>query len=175
MPPPRPSAPSLSLKGRALRLLSQREHSRAELARKLQPHLQDGDDLDAVLRELQDKGFLSDERAVASLVYRRAPGRGAARIRQELQAKGVDAALVDEAVSALQATEAERAQAAWQRRFGGPPRDAAERARQLRFLIARGFASAVAYRTVPRCTAKADAPDDAELDDMHGDDGAGGW
>ena len=184
MPPLRPSAAPLSLKGRALRLLGQREHSRAELARKLQAHVQDGDDLDALLRELEDKGFLSDERAVASLLHRRAPGRGAARIRQELQAKGVDAALVSEALGSLQATEAERALQAWQRRFGTPPHDVAERARQVRVLVARGFAAALAYRTVPRCAASAGHARDAEaagrgdddvpMADRYPDDGEGG-
>ena len=46
---------TLSLKGRALRLLSQREHSRAELATKLARHVQEGDDLEAVLDRLVDQ------------------------------------------------------------------------------------------------------------------------
>lgn len=169
MPFARPAATPLSLKGRALRLLGQREHSRSELARKLQPHCQEGDDLDALLRELQDKGFLSDARAAASLVHRRAAGRGTARLRQELQAKGIDATLAGEALATVEGSEAERAHAAWQRRFGEPPRDLPERARQLRFLIARGFAAAVAHRTVPRCSTRATDG----MDDLPGADGAG--
>ena len=41
-------APVLSLKGRALRYLSQREHSRFELRRKLSKYAEEGDDVDAL-------------------------------------------------------------------------------------------------------------------------------
>mgnify|MGYP000673923542 CR=1 FL=1 len=63
---------TLSLTGRALRLLSQREHSRAELQRKLGPHVQEGEDLNAVLDGLQAKGFISEERVAASVLRQRA-------------------------------------------------------------------------------------------------------
>ena len=59
----------LSLKGRALRYLALREHSRAELASKLAQHVEEGDDLDAVLTELEAKGFISAERVVESVLY----------------------------------------------------------------------------------------------------------
>ena len=72
---------TLSLKGRALRLLAQREHSRAELTTKLARHVQEGEDLAAVLDDLQAKDFINETRVVQSVVYRRAPRMGAARIR----------------------------------------------------------------------------------------------
>lgn len=142
------SAPP-SLKGRALRLLSQREHSRAELERKLARHVQEGDDLAAVLDDLQAKGFISEERALASVLHRRAPRLGAARLRQELLAKGLGAARVREALAELASSEPDRAQALWERRFGAAPSDAREWARQARFLAARGFAAEVVRRVVP--------------------------
>jgi regulatory protein len=46
----------LSLKGRALKLLAQREHSRLELQSKLAAHVEEGDDLNAVLDELPKDG-----------------------------------------------------------------------------------------------------------------------
>ena len=49
-----------SLKGRALRLLSGREHSRAELERKLQPFEEEPGSLAAALDELQSKGFINE-------------------------------------------------------------------------------------------------------------------
>ena len=58
---------TLSLKGRALRLLSQREHSRAELVAKLGPHVQEGEDLGALLDDLQAKDFINETRVVAGL------------------------------------------------------------------------------------------------------------
>lgn len=139
---------TLSLKGRALRLLGQREHSRAELLRKLRPHVQEGDDLEAVLAELEEKDFISEERVVASVVNLRAGRMGAARIRQELQAKGVGGEVVQQALAQLQHTELARAREVWRRRFGEPAADPQERAKQVRFLMARGFSGDVVHRVV---------------------------
>lgn len=138
----------LSLKGRALRCLAAREHSRAELLRKLAPHEEEPGQLERVLDELQAKGFISEERVAASLLHRRAARLGDRRIRQELQAKGLDAPTVAQALAQLQGTELERAQAVWQRKFGGPAQEAKERARQVRFLMARGFSAEVVRRVV---------------------------
>ena len=84
----------------------------------------------------------------ASLLHRRAARLGDQRIRQELQAKGLDAPTVAQALDQLRGTERERAQAVWQRKFGMPAQDAKERARQMRFLLARGFAADVVRRVV---------------------------
>jgi regulatory protein len=66
------------------------------------------------------------------------------RLKQELQAKGLDAALVSQAMETLKGTELTRAREVWRRRFADqPPRDAAERAKQSRFLAARGFGGEV--------------------------------
>ena len=132
-----------SLKGRALRLLSRREHSRAELERKLAEHEQEPGELRRALDELQAKGFISDERAAESVVHRRAGKLGSMRLRQELQAKGLDAELVSRALEGLRHTEVDRAREVWKRRFDDLPRDAAERAKQSRFLAARGFGGEV--------------------------------
>lgn len=129
----------LSLKGRALRLLSAREHSRAELERKLLAHAEGPEHLRKVLDELQARDFISDERVVESVIHRRAARLGAGRIRQELQGKGLDAELVVGALESLRATEFERAREVWRKKFDAPPQDAAERAKQSRFLAVRGF------------------------------------
>ncbi|MCG2594733.1 recombination regulator RecX [Ramlibacter sp. XY19] len=136
----------LSLKGRALRLLAGREYSRQELERKLAQHEPEPGQLKQALDELQAKGFIDEQRVVDSVVHRRAPRLGAGRIRQELQAKGLDAEAVAAAVAGLQATEAERAREVWLRKFGTPPADAAQRAKQMRFLLARGFGAEVVSR-----------------------------
>ena len=142
--------PPPALKGRALRCLSAREHSRAELVRKLARYEQEPGELERVLDDLQAKGFISQERVVASVLNRRAAQLGAARVRQELNAKGIDAELVRGAGAGLQGSELERARAVWLRRFGdSPPQDARQWARQMRFLVARGFAADVVRRVVP--------------------------
>jgi regulatory protein len=140
--------PQLSLKGRALRLLSQREHSRSELERKLAKHAEDPAEIDRVLDDLQDKGFIDQQRVADSVVHRRSVKLGAMRIRQELQAKGLDAEIVSRAVANLRATELDRAREIWRRKFDAPPADANERAKQARFLAARGFDGDVVWRVL---------------------------
>jgi regulatory protein len=142
------AAGQLSLKGRALRLLSGREHSRAELERKLAPHEAEPGQLRRVLDELQAKDFINEQRVVESLLHRRAPRLGAARIRQELQGKGLDDQLVSQAVERLKSTELQRAREVWAKKFAELPKDARERGKQARFLAARGFGGDVIRRVL---------------------------
>ena len=137
-----------SLKGRALRLLSGREHSRAELQRKLAPHETEPGELARALDELQAKGFINEQRVVESVLHRRAPRLGAARVRQELQAKGLEPQAVADAVASLQDTEEARARDVWRKKFATPPLDAKDRARQIRFLLTRGFSGDVVRRVL---------------------------
>ncbi|MRD48635.1 recombination regulator RecX [Caenimonas koreensis] len=148
--------PPLSLKGRALRLLSGREYARAELERKLAPHEEAPGQLRRVLDDLQAKGFIDDQRAADSVVHRRSGKLGAMRIRQELQGKGLAEDLVRQAVAGLQATEFERACEIWERRFGEPAADAAARAKQVRFLVSRGFSGEVVARVLKRARVAVD-------------------
>jgi regulatory protein len=138
----------LSVKGRALKLLASREYSRLELERKLAAKEPDPGEIRQALDELQAKGFLDEQRVVDSLVHRRGGRLGAGRIRQELQAKGIDAERVAVAVASLNATEFERAREVWRRKFGVLPEDAAQRAKQARFLAARGFSGEVVRRVL---------------------------
>jgi regulatory protein len=146
-----------SLKGRALRLLSQREHSRAELERKLAKYEDEPGTLAKALDELAAKDFISEARVVQSVVHQRAPRMGAARVRQELQQKGIAPEAIADAVAGLQESEASRAFEVWRRRFEAPPQDAKERARQMRFLMARGFSGAVAAKVLRMDPAEPDA------------------
>jgi regulatory protein len=137
-----------SLKGRALRLLAQREHSRHELERKLAKYEEEPGALAQALDELDARGFIDEARVVQSVLHQRAGRLGALRVRQELQQKGIAPEAIAGAVEQLQATELERAREVWRRRFGEPPADANERARQTRFLLARGFSGAVVSRVL---------------------------
>ncbi|MBC7376749.1 MAG: recombination regulator RecX [Burkholderiaceae bacterium] len=138
----------LSLKGRALRYLSAREHSRAELERKLAAHEEEPGQLAKVLDDLLAKGFISEQRVVESVINRRAPRMGSLRIKHELQSKGLAPEAVNEAVATLKTTELERAREVWRKKFGAPPSDAAERGKQMRFLASRGFGAEVLRRVV---------------------------
>ena len=138
----------LSLKGRALRYLAAREHSRAELERKLKPHEETPGQLAQVLDDLQAKDFISEARVVESVINRRAARFGASRIKYELLNKGLSAEAVAEAVIQLKSSELERAREVWRKKFGESAPDAAGRAKQMRFLAARGFGGDVIHRVV---------------------------
>ena len=139
---------TLSLTGRALRLLSAREHSRAELERKLAQFEEEPGALAKVLDALQAKDFINEGRVVESVLHRRSAKLGASRIKQELQAKGLEPEAVAEAVSRLRASEVERAKEIWRKKFGQPPADATERGKQMRFLASRGFGGDTIHRVV---------------------------
>ena len=117
------SAPSL--KGRALRLLGQREHSRSELERKLAKYEEEPGTLARALDELAAKDFISEARVVQSVLHQRAARHGAARVRQELLHKGIAPEAVAEAIASLAGSELQRAREVWQQRFGTSPQDAA--------------------------------------------------
>jgi regulatory protein len=156
---------ALSVKGRALRYLAQREHSRAELERKLARHVQDTPEDPAVaqiaraLDELTARGLLSEARVAESVLAGAGQRFGARRLRQTMQAKGLEPALVAATLQQARGTELERAHDVWRRKFGAPAEDAAGRARQMRFLAARGFEGDVIRRVV---TGWGDADSDAD-------------
>ncbi len=161
--------PRLSLKGRALQLLAQREHSRLELRRKLLRRLREDalrDDIavqgapadrhaevEAVLEWLHAHRYLSDERFVESRVHARAARFGNLRIRQELSQHGVE--LTPAIAGDLRDSERARAREVQQRKFGSPPATPADRARQARFLAGRGFSAEVVWQVL-RGTADSD-------------------
>jgi regulatory protein len=142
------ASPPFSLKGRALRLLSGREYSRAELERRLEKFEEEPGTLAKALDELQAKDFISEQRVLESVVHRRAGKLGAARIKQELLAKGLDADAVTQAMQALRPSEVDRAWEVWAKKFGQPPADAAERGKQMRFLASRGFGGEAIHKVV---------------------------
>ena len=116
-----------------------------------------GREIEQVLDDLQAKGFLSEERVAASVLRQRAARLGDRRLRQELHTKGLDAQTVAQALELLRGTEPARAREVWQRKFGQVATDPAGRARQMRFLLTRGFAMDVVRRVVQGADVDADA------------------
>ena len=129
----------ISLTGRALKLLSQREHSRLELERKLAAHVEEGEDLAAVLDTLEAKNFINPERVAHSVLYRRSSKLGSARVLHELRSKGLDDDVVHAAAEQRKGTEHARAWEVWRRKFAEPAATPQERMKQMRFLASRGF------------------------------------
>lgn len=149
--------PTPSLGARALRALARREYGTEELRRKLAPHAEHAAELDALLQSLQAKGLLSDARAAASMARQKASRYGSARIRRDLLAKGLERELVHSTLADLQQDEWQRAQAIWQARFGAQDMRALDapqrqklRAKQARFMLARGFPADMVRKLLDR-------------------------
>lgn len=136
--------PALSLKGRALRYLSMREHSRLELGRKLARYAEEGDDVNALLDFLEKNNWMSQQRFCESLLNRRSARFGNNRIMAELQSHGIGSDAISELKAGLADSEAARASEVWRRKFGAVAADAAERSKQMRFLLQRGFSQRAA-------------------------------
>lgn len=133
--------PQLSLKGRALRYLSMREHSRSELTLKLNRYAQESDDVPALLDTLEVLNFLSTARFSESLVNRRQARFGNQRILAELKSHGVDREQIDSVKASLTESEAIRATEVLHRKFSSNASNHQERAKQMNFLLQRGFSS----------------------------------
>lgn len=156
----RRASPALALKVRAMRFLARREHSRAELRRKLLTEDVDGSTVDVLLDELEFKQLLSDRRFAEVLARSRGGRYGVASLYRILAKQGVSPEFAAAALAPLSETEHERALAIWNRRFGSPPGDIKARARQHRFLLSRGFDAATIswiFKRVGKPTAKDDA------------------
>ncbi len=138
-----------SLRERGLRLLARREYARGELARKLAPHAESAEALEALLDELVARSLLCDARYAETRMKSRAVRFGDARLAYELRTQGVADELVDAALAAGD-DELTRARAVWQKKFADrqAPSDAASRARQQRFLLSRGFSGETIRRVL---------------------------
>ena len=144
MKPERPDT-AVELKVRALRYLTRREHSRAELARKLAPHAESPRALELLLAELAQRKQLSDERYAETRAHWLSRKYGAAKIRHDLKAHGVA-----DAVIARVSTEGdlEKAKAILARKYREPASTREEKAKRARFLQSRGFSYDVIRRLI---------------------------
>ncbi len=94
-----------------------------------------------MLDTLEKEGLLSDQRYAESVARVRGARFGSARVRQELEQKGVAPHLIQATTDALRDSESDRLREVWAKKFGTPPADFAEAARQSRFLLQRGFST----------------------------------
>ncbi|MDK9701695.1 MAG: recombination regulator RecX [Sulfuritalea sp.] len=137
---------SNELRQQAIRLLARREHTRAELARKL-AGLGTPEEIEAVLAEMEANHLQSDNRTAESYLRSNASRLGASRLRHTLKTRGVAPELIEEQLAQADLPEEiERARAAWSRKFSAAPANPKEWARQARFLQSRGFAGDVIRR-----------------------------
>jgi len=134
----------------ALRLLARREHAAAELVRKLEQRGIARDQACAAVAELREAGWQSDARYASEFVSAHAArGDGPLKIRAALQARGVRNGEVEEALAGLEIDWLACARQVRAKRFGAAlPTTPADQARQMRFLLTRGFSSSIARQAV---------------------------
>ena len=139
-----PSDNVVELRARALRLLARREHTRQELESKLAPHAGSSEDLQGLISGLKQKNQLSEERFAEGRARSLSRKYGAARIRQDLRAKGV----AEELVARFSSSEDElqRAKAILERKYRMPAATREEKAKRMRFLQSRGFSSEIIFK-----------------------------
>lgn len=166
MTPRSPQSDASALRQKALRLLATREHSHAELLRKLEQSRARRARADAggratsgeiarIVQDLALAGWQSDARYAEAFV-RRLTGQASRRyIQSKLAEVGIARDVAEAALAELDQDDATAAAALWQRRFGAPPRDEKDRRRQIRFLLSRGFRLSEAFRIVPSASAAA--------------------
>ena len=145
----KPDTPS-ELKARALRFLVRREHSRAELKRKLAPHAESQQAIEAVLDLLLSKKQQSDERFASERARVLSRKYGPAKIRQDLKARGIAEEVIDQLSSS---DESGRARAILARKYRELPGSREERAKRARFLQSRGFS----YEAIKKALALPDS------------------
>ena len=126
---------------KALELLTRREHSRRELARKLTARGVERATAQAVVDAMAENGWQDDARFAQALVRARvASGHGPIRIRAELQQHGLSSELIQTALDDSETDWNALALALLQRRFGANlTRERKEIARRGAFLQRRGF------------------------------------
>ena len=133
----------VELRARALRLLARREHARRELEDKLAPHAGSPAELQSLISGLQQKNQFSEERYAEERARKLSRKYGAARIRQDLKAKGVPEELIARFSSSQD--ELQKAKAILERKYRAPATTREEKAKRMRFLQSRGFSSTVIF------------------------------
>ena len=129
-------------------MLARREYSRLELERKLAQYTENSDEMPQLLDDFERRGWLSERRVVEQVLASRRRRFGAQRIAHELREKGISDAAIAGAQQQLKESELDAARAVWMKKFGRPPRNATERARQVRFMQSRGFALETVLRII---------------------------
>ena len=151
--------PIASVRATAIRMLARRDYPRAALEERLAGRGADPAEVTRTLDELERLGYLSDTRFAQMLVAQKSARFGKRAIAHAMRAQRVDATAARAALDTLAGSdELALARAVWARRFRSAPNDERERARQIRFLIARGYGVAVALAVVGRSRADVSDP-----------------
>ena len=146
-PKPEPGTPA-DLRERALRLLARREHSRAELTRKLESAGATREDINVLLDDFEARNWLSDQRFAESYVADHKMKAGSIKLAYELRQRGVSVGIIEAVLGENRDSELDRAREVWNKKFNTPPANVAEKNKQIQFLRARGFTTEVIQHTI---------------------------
>lgn len=144
----RPSLSIVDLKNKALYFLARREYGYKELYNRLSKYTDNLDQVKQIVDDLVVQGYLSEERFVKSYLNSKSSKFGPRKIRYDLLQKQVDEALVSQAIRTLYPDEYTAAYQVWLRKYGAYPVNHTEQAKQIRFLLSRGFSYDVVMKIV---------------------------
>lgn len=130
--------PEKSLRARALDLLSRGEYSRLQLSQKLSKYCEDQAEIEALLDDLSERGWQSDERYAEVLIHSKSSRLGNRRLQQELQQKGVNQELFQDALPSKD-EQLQTAVEVVSKKFKVYQHDAAMKVKYMCFLAYRGF------------------------------------
>ncbi len=149
-PTPEASAEATAsdLRVRALRLLARREHSRAELSRKLEAAGFARAETGLLLDDFESKNWLSDLRFAESYVADHRARAGSIKLAYDLRQRGVADSTIESVLNDNRDSELDRAREIWRKKFNALPNNAAEKAKQIRFMQSRGFTGEVIRRAI---------------------------
>lgn len=140
----------MSAKSVAVKLLSRREHSAFELRDKLAKREFDSAEIAQAITELEQGGWLSDERyAEAYIRMRQQKGFGPIRISIELNERGVDEKIIDAKLHADDESWLQTLRQQYVKKYKNTAiQDYNDKAKRIRFLQYRGFALDEIYQVV---------------------------
>ena len=142
------------IKKKAIKLLSRREYSASNLEKKLSDYAHlfspaiSSETVELVIKELKNNNWVSDERAVESLINQKISRCGALRLRMELNKLDVEIDLIENSLNKIKASEYKRAFELLIKRYKCAPINLKEIISQKNFLMRRGFDFDICRRAV---------------------------
>ena len=146
----KPGLQGSRLRSYAFAALTRKEYSKAELIEKLALYAESRDEVIALVEELSAQRYQSDQRvAEITLSSQKRKGKGPHRIKMALKTKKIDSSLIAEELK-----ETDWAEQAYQlkvKKYGkSVERDPKIKARQIRFLMYRGFEMDAIMKAISR-------------------------
>ncbi len=140
----------MSAKSVAVKLLSRREHSAFEIRDKLLKRDFTEEEIAQAISELQQGGWLSDERyAEAYIRMRQQKGFGPIRIAMELHERGVEESIVEAFIPDSEESWQQILERQYLKKYKNRPvEDYNDKAKRIRFLQYRGFPLDAIYRII---------------------------